>query len=63
MLTDFPGVAGDYGKPTHRFLRRLTLEEVGNYLVHDGGQHVTICTIEQALAGLRGGTGTFVAAS
>jgi hypothetical protein len=56
MLTDFFGVAVDYGKPTQRLLRRLTLEEVKNHLVHDGGRQVTICALEQAPAGLRGDT-------
>jgi len=54
MLTDFPGAAVDFGKPPQRILRRLTLEEVENHLVRDGGLEVTICTLERAQARLRG---------
>ena len=41
MLMDSSSVAGDCDKPAQRCQRRLTLEEVENYLVHDGGQQVT----------------------
>ncbi len=82
VLTDVSGVAVDFGKPTQRFLRRLTLPELEDHLVRepfsagsmgpkvraayrfvrDGGRQATICALEEALAGLRGDAGTFVAA-
>jgi carbamate kinase len=80
ILTDVPGVAVDFGKATQRFLRRLTVTELENLLVHepfsagsmgpkvraayrfvhDGGGRATICALEDALAGVRGGAGTLV---
>jgi carbamate kinase len=35
ILTDVPGVAVDFGKPTQRFLRRLTLTELESLLVQE----------------------------
>lgn len=35
ILTDVDGVAVDFGKPTQRFLRRVSLEELENHLVHE----------------------------
>lgn len=35
ILTDVEGVAVDFGKPTQRFLRHVTLEELENHLVHE----------------------------
>jgi carbamate kinase len=35
VLTDISGMAVDSGKPTKRFLRRLTLEGVENHLVRE----------------------------
>ncbi|HSC06709.1 MAG TPA: hypothetical protein VLD59_07780 [Steroidobacteraceae bacterium] len=59
MLTDFSSAAVDNGMPTQRL---LTPEKVENDLGRDGGREVTICALERAQAGLRGDTGTFVAA-
>jgi carbamate kinase len=81
ILTDVPGVAVDYGKPTQRFVRRITLTEFETLLVRepfsagsmgpkvraayrfvrDSGRPATICSLEDALAGLRGDAGTVVA--
>jgi len=35
VLTDVPGVAVDFGKPTQRFLRRVTLAELEDHLVRE----------------------------
>ena len=35
ILTDVEGVAVDFGKPTQRFLRHVTLEELENHLVRE----------------------------
>jgi len=35
ILTDVPGVAVDFGKPSQRFLRRMTLTEFESLLVHE----------------------------
>lgn len=35
ILTDVPGVAVDFGKPTQRFLRRVTLAELEDHLVRE----------------------------
>ena len=35
ILTDVPGVAVDFGKPTQRFLRHMTLTQLENLLVHE----------------------------
>jgi carbamate kinase len=35
ILTDVDGVAVDFGKPTQRFLRHVTLEELEDHLVHE----------------------------
>ena len=35
VLTDVPGVATDFGKPTQRFLRRVTLSELEDHLVRE----------------------------
>jgi len=35
ILTDVPGVAVDFGRPTQRFLRRMTLTEFESLLVHE----------------------------
>ena len=35
ILTDVPGVAVDYGKPTQRFMRRMTLSEFETLLVRE----------------------------
>jgi len=35
ILTDVPGVAIDFGKPTQRFVRRMTLTEFETLLVHE----------------------------
>lgn len=35
ILTDVPGVAKDYGKPTQRFLRRMTLSALETLLVQE----------------------------
>ncbi len=80
ILTDVPGVAVDFGKPTQQFLRRVPLSELERLLlrepfsagsmgpkvraayrfVRDGGAQATICALEDALAGLRGTSGTVV---
>lgn len=35
ILTDVPGVAIDYGKPTQRFVRRMTLTDFEDLLLHE----------------------------
>jgi carbamate kinase len=35
ILTDVPGVAIDYGKPTQRFVRRMALTDFENLLIHE----------------------------
>jgi len=35
ILTDVPGVAVDFGKPSERFLRRMTLTEFEGLLVRE----------------------------
>ena len=35
VLTDVPGVATDFGKPTQRFLRHVTLSELEDHLVRE----------------------------
>ena len=80
LLTAVPKIAVDFGKPTQKFLDRVTLSEAkalnaqGHFppgsmgpkvdaairFIEGGGKHVVIARLTEAVAALRGETGTHI---
>lgn len=82
LLTAVPRVAVDFGKPTQKWLDRISLAELKAYhaegqfppgsmgpkveaairFLENGGKHVVIAKLDEAVPALRGETGTHIVA-
>ena len=80
LLTAVPRVAVDFGKPTQKWLDRISLGELKKYyadgqfppgsmgpkvdaairFLENGGKHVVIAKLDEAVPALRGETGTHI---